>query len=183
MEFLLLLIVPIIIVILYYNNLVRRRNQVDHAFSTIDVMLKKRFDLIPNLVEVVKQYVTHEQATLTKIAELRTQGVNATNTESKASIDRQLAQSVGQLMVQVENYPDLKANQNFIHLQKTWTESEEQIAAARRTFNSNVTSYNNAIMTFPGNLFAGMFSFERRNLLETAAEERQNISARDLFNN
>jgi len=170
--------------IFFYNSLIGRKNQVTNAFSAIDVMLKKRFDLIPNLVETVKQYTNYEQGTLTKIVELRTKATSGNVSDAeKASLDAQLSSSVKGLMVNVENYPDLKANQNFINLQSTWTESEEQIAAARRTYNSAVTDYNNAIMMFPGSLFAGMLNFQSIAVLATAEEERKNVSAKELFNN
>ena len=175
--------VLLVIAIFFYNSLVGKKNQVTNAFSAIDVMLKKRFDLIPNLVEVVKQYTNYEQATLNKIVELRSKAVSGNISDSeKASIDAQLSGSIKGLMVNVENYPDLKANTNFINLQSTWTESEEQIAAARRTYNSAVTDYNNAIMMFPGNMFAGILNFQPMVVLATAEEERKNVSARDLFN-
>ncbi|RYD76590.1 MAG: LemA family protein [Sphingobacteriales bacterium] len=169
--------------IFFYNSLIGKKNQVTNAFSAIDVMLKKRFDLIPNLVEVVKQYTTYEQGTLSKIVELRSKAVSGNISDSeKASIDSQLSSSIKGLMVNVENYPDLKANTNFINLQSTWTESEEQIAAARRTYNSAVTDYNNAIMMFPGSMFAGILNFQPIAVLATAEEERKNVSAKDLFN-
>lgn len=179
-----ILIVICLTGVFFYNSLIAKKNQVTNAFSAIDVMLKKRFDLIPNLVEVVKQYTNYEQGTLTKIVELRSRATsgNISNAE-KAELDAQLSSSVKGLMVNVENYPDLKANTNFINLQSTWTESEEQIAAARRTYNSAVTDYNNSIMMFPGSLFSGMLNFQPIAVLETAAEERKNISAKELFNN
>lgn len=166
-----------------YNSLIGKRNQVTNAFSAIDVMLKKRFDLIPNLVEVVKQYTTYEQSTLTKIVELRTKVNSGSITDSeKASLDAELSRNIKGLMVNIENYPDLKANTNFINLQTTWTESEEQIAAARRTYNAVVTDYNNAIMMFPGNLFAGMLNYRSIEVLATAEQERKNVNAKELFN-
>ncbi|WP_421945640.1 LemA family protein [Pedobacter sp.] len=180
-----LIIIAVIIFfgIFFYNSLIGKKNQVINAFSAIDVMLKKRFDLIPNLVETVKQYTNYEQSTLTKIVELRSKATSPNVSDAeKAQIDAQLSSSVKGLMVNVENYPDLKANQNFINLQTTWTESEEQIAAARRTYNSAVTDYNNAIMMFPGNMFAGMLNFHPTPVLATAEEERKNISAKELFN-
>lgn len=179
-----ILLVFIFIGVLIYNSLIGKKNQVTNAFSAIDVMLKKRFDLIPNLVEVVKQYTNYEQSTLTKITELRAQANSGSLTETeKTSLDTQLSTAVKGLMVQVENYPDLKANTNFLNLQSTWTESEEQIAAARRTYNAAVTDYNNAIMMFPGNLFSGMLNYTKIDVLETPEEERKNISAKELFNN
>jgi len=167
-----------------YNSLISKKNQVANAFSAIDVMLKKRFDLIPNLVEVVKQYTQYEGDTLTKITELRGKALNANATEGdKLALDQQIGSAVKGLMVSVENYPDLKANTNFLNLQSTWTESEEQIAAARRNYNASVTTYNNGVMMFPGSIFAGMLGYQPMQVLETAAEERKNISAKELFNN
>jgi len=179
----LIIIGSIFIGIFFYNSLIGKKNQVTNAFSAIDVMLKKRFDLIPNLVEVVKQYTTYEQGTLTKIVELRSKaGVPNISNAEKADLDAQLSSNVRGLMVNVENYPHLKANTNFINLQTTWTESEEQIAAARRAYNAAVTDYNNSIMMFPGSLFAGILNFHPIAVLETAAEERKNISAKERFN-
>ena len=167
-----------------YNSLISKKNQVANAFSAIDVMLKKRFDLLPNLVEVVKQYTQYEGDTLNKITELRGKAMGANATEGdKLALDQQIGSAVKGLMVSVENYPDLKANTNFLNLQSTWTESEEQIAAARRNYNSAVTTYNNAVMMFPGNMFAGMLGYQTIAVLETAAAERENISAKELFNN
>jgi LemA protein len=174
----------LIIGIFYYNNLVRKKNQVTNAFSAIDVMLKKRFDLIPNLIEIVKQYTNYEQETLTKIVELRAKATSGSVSDlEKTSLNTQLSTSVKGLMVNIENYPDLKANSNFNNLQTTWTESEEQIAAARRTYNAVVTDYNNAIMMFPGSIFAGMLSYQKTDVIAIAEEDRKNSSAKELFNN
>jgi len=178
-----IIIFLLLIGVFYYNSLIGKKNQVRNAFSAIDVMLKKRFDLIPNLVEVVKRYAQYEQGTLTHITELRAKATSGTVSDAeRARIDAELGSSVKGLMLTVENYPDLKANTNFINLQTTWTESEEQIAAARRTYNSAVTEYNNAIMMFPGSLFAGMLQYRPEAVLEAAVEERKNLSAKDLFN-
>lgn len=178
------IIIVALIALFIYNSLIAKKNQVSNTFSAIDVMLKKRFDLIPNLVEVVKQYTQHESETLQKITELRNQAVsNNTKDADKFELDQKLSGSIRSLMLNVENYPDLKANSNFIHLQTAWTESEEQIAAARRSYNTSVTSYNNAVMMFPSNLFAGMLGFLPMAVLETTASERENISAKELFNN
>lgn len=166
-----------------YNSLISKKNQVVNAFSAIDVMLKKRFDLIPNLVEVVKQYTQYEGETLTKITELRGKALGSGATEGdKLALDQQIGSAVKGLMVSVENYPELKANTNFLNLQSTWTESEEQIAAARRNYNASVTTYNNAVMMFPGNMFAGMLGYQTMQVLATAEEERKNVSAKELFN-
>ena len=176
-------VVVFIIGIGIYNSLIAKKNQVTNAFSAIDVMLKKRYDLIPNLVETIKQYMAYESETLTKITQMRTQESfgNISDAE-KVQLDQQLSSAVRGVMVNVENYPDLKANTNFLNLQSTWTESEEQIAAARRTYNSAVTTYNNAVMMFPSSIFAGMLGYQVMPVLETPAEERKNISAKELFN-
>jgi len=167
-----------------YNSLIGKKNQVSNAYSAIDVMLKKRFDLLPNLIETVKQYMQHESATLSKIVELRSKANSGTlSTEQKIDLDKQVSSGVRSLMLTVESYPDLKANQNFLNLQSTWTESEEQIAAARRSYNSAVTDYNDAIMMFPGSIVAGMLSYQPNVVLSNTEEERQNISAKTLFNN
>jgi len=167
-----------------YNSLIGKKNQVTNAFAAIDVMLKKRFDLLPNLIETVKQYMQYEGDLLTKVVELRAKaGTPNLSNEERLDLDKQLGSSVKGLMVSVENYPDLKANQNFLNLQSTWTESEEQIAAARRTYNASVTDYNNAIMMFPGSIFAGMMNYQPIAVLANTEEERKNISAKDLFNN
>lgn len=180
---LIILVVIILIGVGLYNSLIGKKNQVTNAFSAIDVMLKKRFDLLPNLVETVKQYMSYEGNLLGKIVELRGQATNPnTSNEEKLEIDRQMSSAVKGVMLNVENYPDLKASQSFTNLQRTWTESEEQIAAARRTYNSSVTDYNNAIMMFPGSIIAGMMNYTAINVLENTEEERQNISAKDLFN-
>jgi LemA protein len=166
-----------------YNSLIGKKNQVANAFSSIDVMLKKRFDLLPNLVETVKQYMQHESATLSRIVELRSQATAGNlTTNERIELDKQVSSGVRGLMLTVESYPDLKANQNFINLQSTWTESEEQIAAARRTYNSSVTDYNDAIMMFPGSLVAGMLNYQPIAVLSNTEEERRNVSAKDLFN-
>mgnify|MGYP003574890597 FL=1 len=176
-------IVVLLIGIGIYNSLIGKKNQVTNAFSVIDVMLKKRYDLIPNLVETIKQYMTYESETLTKITQMRTQGNTGSLTYAeKIQLDQQLNTAVRGVMVNVENYPDLKANTNFLNLQSTWTESEEQIAAARRTYNSAVTTYNNAVMMFPSSIFAGMLGYQSMLVLETPVEERKNISAKELFN-
>ncbi len=174
----------LVIAIGIYNSLIRKKNQVTNAFSAIDVMLKKRYDLIPNLVETVKQYTNYEESTLTKITSLRSKVASGTlNEQERIDLDRQIGSAVNGMMLTVENYPDLKANQNFLNLQSTWTESEEQIAAARRNYNASVTDYNNTIMMFPGSIFAGMLNYHPMAVIENTVEERQNISAKSLFNN
>lgn len=174
--------VVLLLVILMFNMLVSRKNQVENAFGSVDVMLKKRFDLIPNLVSTVKAYMQHEQATLTKLTELRAKAVsNDISSDEKVDLSNQISNAVRGIMVSVENYPDLKASDNFMQLQGTWNETEEQISASRRFFNSAVTDYNNAVEQFPTNMFAGIMGYKRKAVFEIPEVERQNISAQALF--
>ncbi len=173
----------LLIVVGLYNSLVRKKNDVENAFASIDAMLKKRYDLIPNLVETVKEYMKHEKSLLTELTELRAKAVSGEIAEDdRVDLDNKIVKSMAGVMVAVENYPDLKANQNFLQLQGSWNEVEEQISAARRAFNAAVTNYNNGIETFPSNIMAGIMSYKRRRLFEIPEEERQNIDASDLFN-
>ncbi|PST84900.1 LemA family protein [Pedobacter yulinensis] len=168
----------------FYNSVVRKKNQVTNAFSAIDVMLQKRFDLIPNLVETVKAYARYESSTLEKITGLRSKAMaGTTGPAEKAALDQQIGTAVKSIIVNSENYPELKANSNFQNLQITWTESEEQTAAARRHYNSAVTDYNNGIMTFPGNVLAGILNYTPLPVLAVAEAERQAPNAKALFNN
>lgn len=167
-----------------YNNLVSARNSVENAFGSMDAMLKKRYDLIPNLVESVKVYMKHEKDTLSQVTELRTKAVSGSiSTEEKVAIDNQLSSMMRQVMVSVESYPDLKSSEQFTMLQRSWNEAEEQISAARRSYNSSVTEYNNSVEKFPSNLLAGIFGYKRKAVFEIPQAERENISAKSLFTN
>jgi LemA protein len=177
-----LIVVLILGAILTYNNLIGSRNAVENAFGTIDVMLKKRYDLLPNLVEVAKTYMKHESEIFTNLASLRAKATTATSTDEKVAIENQISGAMKNLMVSVENYPELKASEQFTMLQRSWNETEEQISAARRAYNAAVTAYNNAVEKFPSNLFAGMFNFKRKEVFVIAETERQNVSAKALFN-
>lgn len=161
-----------------YNSLVAKRNMVKNAFAGIDVQLKKRYDLIPNLVESVKGYMKHEESVLTKLVQLRNTPYSQMDEAQKGELDNTLRQFVNGLRVTVEQYPDLKASANFMHLQRTLNETEEQLAAARRSFNAAVTDYNTSIQTFPTNLLAGLFGFTQKNLLENTPEERKNVEVK-----
>jgi LemA protein len=173
-----------LIIVLLYNSLVAKKNAVGNAFGTIDAMLKKRYDLLPNLVETAKQYMDFERETLTKVTELRSRAVDpGLSSAQKIQVDRQIDQAMRGIMVQVENYPELKANQNFLQLQAAWNEIEEQISAARRTYNAAVMSYNNACEQFPTNVLAGMMNYSLKTYIEIPEEERKNINARELFRN
>lgn len=175
-------VVILLFVVSLYNGLIRKKNEVDNAFGGIDVQLKKRYDLIPNLIATVKQYMTHEKELLTKVTELRSKAVegNLSNDE-KVDVDNQISHAVKGIMVAVENYPDLKANENFLNLQRTMNEVESQISAARRAYNAAVTDFNNGIQTFPGNMMAGMMSLSAKSVFEIPEVERENVNAADLF--
>jgi len=163
-------------VVIIFNGLIARKNQVQSVFGTVDAMLKKRYDLIPNLVATVKGYAAHEKEVLTRITELREKALSpAAGMDDKRQIDGELSHLLGGLMARVENYPQLRASENFMHLQRTLTEMEEQISAARRAYNAAVEDYNNAVEMFPGNMVAGMMNYRRRDFFEADAEERGRI--------
>lgn len=165
-----------------YNSLVGKKNQVENAFASIDTLLKKRYDLIPNLVATVKQYMQHEASVLTEITELRAKATSGgLSSDETVDLNNRLGRAIGGIMVAVENYPDLKASDNFQQLQRTLNEVEEQISAARRAFNASVTDLNNAIEMFPTNIMAGMMGYKRRQLFEANEAERQNPQVKDLF--
>ncbi len=165
-----------------YNGLVKRRNEIENVFGSIDVMLKKRHDLIPNLVEVARQYMQHESETLSNIAGLRSRALSGNiGTEEKIELENSISKAMGGIMVAVEDYPELKANDQFTMLQRSWNETEEQISAARRAFNAAVTDYNNAIEIIPTTLVAKMLGYTRKSVFEIPEEERANVSAKALF--
>lgn len=169
--------------VLMYNNLVAKKNDVENIFGTMDVMLKKRYDLIPNLIETVKQEMEYEKSTLVEITKLRAQATDDTlDNNEKVALENQIAGKMKSLMIAVENYPNLKASEGFKTLQWNWSETEAQIAASRRAYNASVTMYNNALEMFPTNMMAKRLKYERKNVLVIPEEERKNISAKDLFN-
>jgi LemA protein len=158
-----------------YNSLVRRRNQVDNSWSQIDVQLKRRHDLIPNLVEAVKDYMSYEQETLTKVTQARANAISAGSQgpEAQAKAEGALTNTLRSLFAVAENYPDLKANQNVMSLQEELTATENKISFARQFYNDSVLNYNNKLQTFPSNMIAGMFNFTPRQFFETTSEEER----------
>lgn len=155
-----------------YNNLVKLRNNRENAFANIDVQLKQRYDLIPQLVATVKGYATHEKETLQRVTDARTAAMGAATINDKIQADNQLTSALAGLKVSLEAYPDLKANQNFIQLQGEIADIENKLAAVRRFFNSATRELNNAVETFPGNIFAKMFGFSRQPMFEVPQESR-----------
>lgn len=155
-----------------YNNLVKLRNNRENAFANIDVQLKQRHDLVPQLVSTVKGYATHEREVLQRVTEARTVAMGATGINDKINAENALTSALAGLKVSLEAYPDLKANQNFMHLQTELSDLENKLAAARRFFNSTTRELNNAVETFPSNIFAKMFKFGKEPMFEVPQEER-----------
>jgi len=181
--FLIILGVLALIAILMYNSLIGKKNQVENIFAGVDAVLKKRFDLIPNLVASVSQYMEHEKSTLEKVTELRAQAMKpGISDDQKIALDAKLTSALGAITIAMEAYPDLKANENVMHLQRSLNEIEEQISAARRAYNQAVTDLNNAIEMFPTNLIAGWMNLSRRAVFEITTTERQNVDVGALFN-
>lgn len=168
-------VVVAIMVIGIYNALVGLRNQVDNAWSQIDVQLRRRHDLIPNLVETAKGYMQHEQDTFTKITEARSRAMGASNVADASKAEGALTEALSKFMLVVENYPDLKANANFLSLQETLTSTENKISFARQGYNDQVLFYNNKIQMFPSNIIAGMFQFTKRDYFEIENEEEREV--------
>ena len=173
-----LIIVGVIVLLLIfwvigiYNNLVALRNNRENAFANIEVQLKQRYDLIPNLVNTVKGYAEHEKGLLERITQARTAAMGATNLNDKIEAENALSSALAGLKVSVEAYPDLKANQNFMQLQSELADIENKLAAVRRFFNSATKELNTAVQSFPAVLFAGMFGFRQEPMFEVPQEER-----------
>lgn len=178
MPWIILAIVVILVIAVFsiYNNLVTLRQRVKNAWSQIDVQLQRRFDLIPNLVESVKGYMTHEQDVLTKVTELRTAWAGATSVAEKADLDNQLSGALKTIMAVSENYPDLKANQNFMSLQEELKNTENKISFSRQFYNDTVTKYNTKLEVVPSNIIASMFHFMPEELFKVDSDEaRKNV--------
>lgn len=172
-----------IVLLLIYNSLVYKKNQVENIFAGVDAVLKKRYDLIPNLVASVSRYMEHEKGLLAEVTHLRAEATKPhLSDEHKIALDKQLSSALGSIMVAVEAYPELKANENVIHLQHTLNEVEEQISAARRAYNQAVTDYNNAIEMIPTNMVAKLMNYTRKELFEIPQNERQAPNVKELFN-
>ena len=181
------LIIPLIIIAIIvvafigiYNSLVRLRNQVRNAWSQIDVQLKRRHDLIPNLVETAKGYMQHERQTLENITEARSRAMKAESVGQRSQAEGELSGALSRFLVVVENYPDLKANQNFLSLQEELTSTENRIGYARQSYNDQVLFYNNKIQMFPSNIVAGMFSFTSEEFFEIEDQGEREVPRVDF---
>ena len=171
-----IVVIIVIAIISMYNGLVSARVKVDNAWSQIDVQLQRRFDLIPNFVETVKGYTSHESETFEKIAQLRTSWANAGTVAEKADLDNQLSGALKTIMAVSESYPELKANQNFSELSEELRNTENKISFSRQFYNDSVTMYNQKLQLFPSNIIAGMFNFQPRELFAAeSAEARNNV--------
>lgn len=171
-----IIVLLIIFVISIYNSLVTLKQRVKNAWSQIDVQLQRRFDLIPNLVECVKGYMSHEEDVLTKVTELRTSWANASTISEKVELDNQLSGALKTIMAVSENYPDLKASQNFSELQEELRNTENKISYSRQFYNDTTTRYNTKLELFPSNIIAGMFHFTPETLFKTESDEaRKNV--------
>src|SRR5687767_3509471 len=167
-----ILLILIIWAVSLYNRLVNLRNRRQNAFADIDVQLRQRHDLVPQLVDTVKGYAAHEKELLMNVTQARTQAMSATSIDDKIKAEQQLTAALQGLRVQVEAYPDLKANQNFLQLQEELSDIENKLAAARRFFNAATTEYNNSVETFPSNLIANSFGFRREIMFDLGTERR-----------
>lgn len=170
-----ILILLIGYIISTYNRLVSNKNSLDESFSTMDVYLKKRWDLIPNLVETVKGYAKHEKDLFKEVTELRSKSYQDLSIDEKSEINKKLTTTLNKLIAVAENYPELKANENFLDLSHELKNTEQDIANARKYYNANVRVYNNQVMIFPSNIIAKIFKFEKASMFEIEETERQNV--------
>ena len=180
--FLICLVLLIVFGISMFNTLIARRNEVDNAFSSVDVLLKKRHDLIPNLVATVKEYMKHERHILEEVTRLRSKLQEGdVSQKERFAMENRLGSMLGEINVAVEAYPELKASTSMMQLQMTLNEVEEQISAARRAYNASVLALNNAIEMFPTNLLAGPMRITQREFFEAEAADRENVNVGELF--
>ena len=168
-------VLAVFYVIALFNSLVTLRNRVSEAWSDIDVQLKRRYDLIPNLINTVKGYATHESGVFEKVTAARTAAMQASTASDKAQAENMLSDTLKSLFAVTEAYPDLKANQNFLELQRELSDTENKIQASRRFYNGNVLALNNKIDMFPSNIIASLFNFAKREFFEVADGEKQSV--------
>lgn len=174
-----IIIAIIVLIVVYaltlYNSFVKLNNKVKEAFSTMDVYLKKRWDLIPNIVETVNGYAEHEKNTLKEVVELRNSAYDKMSDEEKIKTNEKLSSGISEIMALAEAYPDLKANENFKDLSNQLTKVEDEIANSRKYYNGVVRIYNNKVEMFPSNVFAGLFGYKSKAMFEVSSNERENV--------
>ncbi len=171
----------LIFIVSSYNSLVKKRNQVSNHYGTMDVQMKKRHDLIPNLVGAVKTFMEHEKSLLEKLTSLRSKLESDIGKENREGLENEVSSTLGQFNITVENYPELKSNENMRQLQASLNEVEAQIAASRRVYNTAVTSYNDKRQVFPSNIVAGIFGFRAEHIYRISEAEKVNVNVTDLF--
>jgi len=180
--YLLIILVVVAAIVLWlisvFNALIKLKNQTQEGFSDIDVQLKRRHDLIPNLIETVKGYAKHEREVFEKVTQARTAAINAQGVNEKIKAENMLSETLKSIFAVAENYPDLKASQNFLRLQDELADTENKIQAARRFYNGQVRDFNTKIQIFPNNLVAGLLGFGKFDFFEAGASERENISVK-----
>ena len=170
-----IVVVLLLLILPSYNNFVKLNSKVEEAFSTMDVYLKKRWDLIPNIVETVKGYAKHEKSTLEEIVKLRNSSYDNMSTDSKVDTNNKLSQGISKIMALAESYPELKANENFKELSKELSKVEDDIANSRKYYNGTVRDFNNAVRMFPSNIVAMIFGYKEKNMFTTNDSERENV--------
>lgn len=176
------IIALIFILTIMYNSLIGKKNQVENAFAGIDVQLKKRFDLIPNLVASVEKYMSHEKSLLVEVTALRTKAASGDlSPDEKVALDNQISHAMSGINIAVENYPDLKSHESFRDLNSSMNEIEGQISAARRAYNASVTEFNDAIQMIPTNIIAGFMRLSQKELFQANEQERENVNVKELF--
>ena len=168
-------IILIIYIIAVYNKLTNLNNMVNEAFSTMDIYLKKRWDLVPNLVNVVKGYATHEKGVFERITELRTNSYQKMATIKKLNVNEQLAEDISKMMLVAESYPELKANENFLQLNNELSKIEDEIANSRKYYNGTVRIYNNKVLMFPSSIIASIFRFKKAQMFQADSEEKNSV--------
>lgn len=175
--YIIIAVIIVIAVILFvtYNSFVRLNNKVKEAFSTMDVYLKKRWDLIPNIVETVKGYASHEKETLKEVIELRNNTYDNMSIDEKLKTNEQLSKSINKIMALAESYPNLKASESFRDLSKQLVKVEDEIANSRKYYNGTIRIYNNKVEMFPSNIIAKIFGYKSKNMFEASEEERENV--------
>ena len=172
------LVVVLILVLIEFNKFIKLNNKVNEAFATMDVYLKKRWDLIPNLVETVKGYAKHEKETLEEVIKMRSGDYDIMSDEEKISANTKITGSISRIMALAESYPNLKANENFANLAKELTKTEDEIAQSRKYYNATVRLFNNKVQMFPSNILATIFGYKSKKMFEASEEERNNIQVK-----
>ncbi len=174
-----IIIAVIVIIVIYalitYNNFIKLKNMVKEAFATMDVYLKKRWDLIPNIVETVKGYTKHEENTLKEVVELRNSSYDSMSDDEKVKANQKISKDINKIMLLAESYPDLKASSNFQDLSRELSKVEEDIANSRKYYNGTVEMFNNKVEMFPSNIFAKLFGYKPKAMFETNEQERENV--------